>query len=876
MPHCASPLCTALLCSVIADRLKEVLARGPSPERTEGRRRPASASETSRERGKRVKRGSEPPRPPTPPGRTVPASFGTALRRFRIAANLSQEALAEKANISTAAVGAYEREIRTAPHRDTVNLLAAALGLSAEARLEFQAAAQPKPRTRKAQEGELTDARRSPGLPSEMTTFVGREAELASIVKLLGEQRVVTITGTGGIGKTRLALQVASRQQRPDGVWFVDLSSLRDGGRIVAKVLSVVPVTTYGGDETPENLAESLRNRNLLIVLDNCEHLTEAVGAVVAALVRYAPNVSVLATSRHRLHVSSEFVYRLSPLSYPDSPPTSTTDARAYGAVELFVSRAHAANRSFVFTDDQIPAVVEICRRVEGIPLAVELAAARLPMFGLTVLKERLRDRLGSLKANVRDAPARQQTLRSTIDWSYNLLADSERLLLQRLAIFSGGCTLNSAEEVCSDEFLTPESIVDGLSSLVDHSLISVEGVTSVPRYSLLEATRQYALEKLPASQQSRLARRHAEWCAIFSDEVNVATHELSRAEWRQMVLPELDNIYQSIDWSAEHDRLLHARIVGSLHFVWWRIGRLDEGRRLAAAALSSIDEDAHPLVAAKLHVARALSLTSSKKFEAARRAIELYERMGEPHGLLEAYIHLGGGYLMIGDVEGIRQVVQRASYLVTRTGERSLAPMISLLRAGVVSLSGNYAEARDELEIALRGPNVSEQEAGFEITYELSSIEYCLGNVERAAALCDELVETARQGRMVHHEMYALVATAGFRLLLGDTASAEEAARESLLLARGHDSTIQTSAIQHLATIAALRGDVIRAAQLHGYVDAWFAREEHKYVNLPAACRDLLIAALDERLSLADKERYMSDGSRMSEGTATAEALLI
>jgi transcriptional regulator with XRE-family HTH domain len=245
-------------------------------------------------------------------GDLVSAPFGAMLRRLRIAANLSQEELAEAAKMSVAAIGAYERGVRTAPYRESIDLLADAFGLLGDERQEFFAAARPKSRLRGSPERLVTAQTVANGaLPREPSAFVGREAEIRVICDLLSEHRLLTITGSGGVGKTRVALEAAARLRRPDGVWFVDLGSVRDPGRLVAKIVSVVAVPSIGGDERPEALAQALSSRSLLLVMDNCEHVLAASGQIVAAVVRNAPGVSILATSRQRLSVSSEYVFRL-------------------------------------------------------------------------------------------------------------------------------------------------------------------------------------------------------------------------------------------------------------------------------------------------------------------------------------------------------------------------------------------------------------------------------------------------------------------------------------------------------------------------------------------------------------------------------------
>jgi predicted ATPase/transcriptional regulator with XRE-family HTH domain len=810
----------------------------------------------------------------------VQAPFATVLRRLRIAANLSHKALAEKAGISAAAVGAYERGIRAAPYPDTLETLAAALELSGAARDGFMRSARQKPLVDSPHGKVAGNAPVTRTLPRELTSFVGRETETESLSSVLVEQRMVTLTGPGGVGKTRVALRMAALEPRFAAAYFIDLGSVRESSRVAGKILAALPAPVRD-DESADALAAAIGTEPTLLIMDNCEHLTDTVGTIVAALVRRVPNVTVLATSRQRLNISSEYVFRLAPLPYPDEAGLSAAEARTFAAVDLFVSRAKRADQGFHFADEHVPAVVQICRRVEGLPLAVELAAARLPMFGLDVLQERLRDRLGPLKANLRDVPERQQTFRATIDWSYELLTGRERLLLQRIAIFAGGCTLDAAETVCSGELLSHDWIVEGLSSLVDRSLVAAELDRDTPRYTLLDSTRQYALEKLLPPEEERLAERHAQWCAVLADDIRLATLELTHAEWAQTVLPELDNLYLALDWAKLHDRLLFAQMVGSLYFMWWLIGRLEEGRRLADDALSQIDENAAPAVAAYLYLARAGSLTSQERIDTTQRAIDLFERLGESRGLAEAYIHLASVYLMTRNADALRPLIERAADLVGRSREQSLFPLVLWLRGGLRALEGDFAQARSDLLAALEGPNVSEQEAGYIVVHELANVEFALGNLERAADLCDELALATQAHRLANHEIYALVKAAGFRLLLGQTDIAETRAREALLASRRLNygngefiAILRRSAIGLLATLAALYGEAERAARLYGYVDARATREEDNQVNLPPACRATLVARLNELLSPAEAARHMRVGSLLSDDAAIVEAL--
>jgi transcriptional regulator with XRE-family HTH domain len=365
--------------------------------------------------------------------------FGARLQRERRAAGLTQEELAERARLSARAVSDLERGAKRAPRPDTLRRLAAALELAPEARAALAAAARP---VAAPPEGVAVPPGPRHNLPLPLTTFVGRERELAAVAGLLATRRLVTLTGPGGMGKTRLALQAAAEALAPagpsgapdggpfpDGAWYVDLAPLRD----------------------------HLRERRLLLVLDNCEHLLEGVAPLVADLLAAAPGLTALATSREALRVAGEHEYPVSPLALPPrpgppgapaAPPPDPAALAQYEAVALFVERAVAAKPDFAVTNATAPAVAELCHRLDGLPLALELAAARVKVLPPPALLARLGDRLGVLTGGRRGAPARQQTLRATLDWSHDLLSQPERALFARLAVFAGGFTLEASEAV--------------------------------------------------------------------------------------------------------------------------------------------------------------------------------------------------------------------------------------------------------------------------------------------------------------------------------------------------------------------------------------------------------------------------------------------
>ena len=491
-------------------------------------------------------------------------TFGIVLRRLRIAANLSQEALAEKAQISSGAISAYERGLRSAPHRDSVARLAASLGLSGVALAEFEAAARRRTRNPAPVSNTENEAVPVGNLPCETTSFVGRDHESAEVEELLRQHRVVTITGSGGIGKTRVALQVASHVQRTSrgGIFIIDLSSVSDSVMVQAKVSAV--------------LAFADLTKQALLVFDNCEHVLEPVGELMTEMVKAYPKLMFLATSRERLRLTAEAVYRLSSLPVPARNPKSVSEALRYAAIELFVERARSLDRHFTLTERRISLVADICRRLDGLPLAIELAAARLPSLGLVALCERMADSFATLSIGARDLPARQRTLAATFDWSYSLLDDNERLLLQRLSIFRGGGTLDAIDAVCSDAELPAHLICDCLSSLVEKSLVTVNGPEEAVRYALLQTTLAYAERKIAETdERPSLNRRHAAWCAKFADKAEGLVFDLSTQQWITMAYPELENIDSAVQWAtgADGDRILADRIIGCLP-LWAHLKR--------------------------------------------------------------------------------------------------------------------------------------------------------------------------------------------------------------------------------------------------------------------------------------------------------------
>ena len=422
-------------------------------------------------------------------------------------------------------------------------------------------------------------------LPIQNTSFVGREQDIADVTELLERHRLLTLVGSGGLGKTRLALHVGAEllDRYPDGVWFVDLAPISDPELVSSVTAQALGMRQQPGQRVDEAIAHWLKPKKLLIIFDNCEHVVEPAAKLVASILATAPQVSMLATSRQALDIAGETVHRLPSLPLPADVAGLTVDqALHYGAILLFVNRATAVDTRFTLTDDTAPTVAEICRRLDGIPLAIELAAARVKVLSIPNLAQRLNERFRILTGGSRDALPRQKTLSALIDWSYDLLTPQEQLLFARLGVFAGGFGLEAATTICGAEDLDEIDILDLLASLTDKSLVVADTSGDTERYRLLESTAAYALEKLSAAgEREALTRRHAEH---FRDQALAAEERWgtgSRYAWVAAAELELDNDRAALEWTLTrgNDAVLGGAIAGALIHVWWSTGLSVEGR---------------------------------------------------------------------------------------------------------------------------------------------------------------------------------------------------------------------------------------------------------------------------------------------------------
>jgi predicted ATPase/class 3 adenylate cyclase len=432
-------------------------------------------------------------------------------------------------------------------------------------------------------------------LPIQLTSFIGREHEMARVKEILDVTRLFTITGEGGCGKTRLVLQVAADliDEFPDGVWFVELAPLTDPDLIPQTVASVLGLREAAGQSLMAMLSDHLRAKTILLILDNCEHLIEACAKFADMILHATSKVKLLATSREALGIAGETAYRLPSLSLPPHDFTGFQDIGSltqYEAVHLFIDRALAVQPDFRVTNTNAPALVKICHRLDGIPLALELAAARVKSLSVEQIAARLDDRFRLLTGGSRMAVPRQQTLRAAIDWSYELLTEKERVLLRRLSVFAGGWTLGAAQAVCSCDPVCTDDVLDLLAHLVDRSLIVFELRGSETRYRMLETIRQYARDKLfESGEGERIRNQHLNFFLELAEEALPELESTEQVMWLNRLETEHENLRAALDWSQQSESGVEVglRLSDALGGFWSIRGHLTEGRERISAVLA-------------------------------------------------------------------------------------------------------------------------------------------------------------------------------------------------------------------------------------------------------------------------------------------------
>jgi predicted ATPase/class 3 adenylate cyclase len=525
-------------------------------------------------------------------------------------------------------------------------------------------------------------------LPIQLTSFVGRERELAAVQQLLLGERLVTLTGAGGVGKTRLALRLAADRldSIADGVWLVDLAPLADANLVPQAVAAALGVREQPERPLVQTLADALRDRHLLLLLDNCEHLVAACAALADSLLRACPWLRVLATSREPLGITGEAIWRVPPLASPEPDRLPSLESLVqYEAVRLLLDRAELAAPSFAITEQNAAAVAQVCQQLDGLPLALELAAARVKVLSMEQLAARLSDRFRLLTGGSRSALPRQQTLRALVDWSYDLLTEPEQVLFRRLAVFAGGCTLEAAEAVCAGDGVQPGEVLEHLARLVDKSLVIAEpSPGSQVRYRLPETIRQYSAEKLgEAGEGATLRGRHRDWCLALAERTGPGVLDPQRLAWLER---EYDNLRAALRSSIDSGQAEPGlRLAAGLCDFWYARGYSSEGCAWLAELLA-------------LPATTTAAMACARALEWAGRLAYLQGDELDRQRIAKSLVALGHGALRRGDALRARLLFNESLGLARDAGDH-LA--IALCLEGLASVA---VKAQPERAVRLAG----------------------------------------------------------------------------------------------------------------------------------------------------------------------------
>ena len=689
-------------------------------------------------------------------------------------------------------------------------------------------------------------------LPLQLTTFVGRGREKSEVGRLLAANRLVTLMGAGGAGKTRLALAVASDhvERFPDGVWLVELGQLVDPALVPRTAAAVLGVADQGEKALLPTLADALRHQRLLVILDNCEHLITAASQFAEALLRTCPEIRLLATSREALGVPGETAWRVPSLSLPDAVHAATVARlREYEAIQLFEARAKTSRPDFQLTPGNVETVAQICRRLDGIPLAIELAAARLTVLTPEQLAGKLDDRFRLLTGGSRSALPRQQTLRATMDWSYDLLSEPERSVLRRLSVFAGGCTLEAAEAVCSGDGIESPAVLDLLGHLVDKSLVLTEVQEHEARYRLLETVRQYARDRLVESGDAgEIRRRHRDWYLALVETASPPGADARTVQlelgWVNRLEREHDNLRAALEWSAgEADgAAAEIRLAAPLWRLWHIRGHYAEGRRWLEHALArSGDLPVHARLTA-IFGASLLAWRQSDYARAKTLASALLDdrrAAGDDIGTADALMHLG---------------------LVALRGEDDFPTATSLFEQTLALATAAKDRWRTGMALA-----------------QLSAVARYQGLYDAAVTRADEARGIFDELDAPGQVLYAQRLRGHAMLARGDLDQAGQVYRECLVPFQRERLGLTWSAmecVEGLAAIARHRGQAERAARLFAAADNF--RQTRGYPRRALDQRRSAEQIADARTALGDAvfESASAEGRRMTLEEAVDYAL--
>jgi predicted ATPase/DNA-binding SARP family transcriptional activator len=687
----------------------------------------------------------------------------------------------------------------------------------------------------------------SSNIPVPLTSFIGREKELKEIARLLSSSRLLTLTGPGGVGKTRLAIQTAryAIKKFKDGIFWVDLVGLQDSSLIPQKIAQELNVREVSNQPMIETLKTHLKSKDLLLVLDNCEHLIEACAQTVEGLLGACPKLKILATSRERLDLFNETAWNVPSLPLPEMQQAfSLKQLKEFASIGLFVERARNVKSDFLLTEQNASSVAQICDHLDGIPLAIELASARIKVLSVDEIASRLNDRFSLLTSGSRTALPRQQTLRATIDWSHELLTEPERILFHRLAVFVGGFTLEGAEGICS-KGIKRGDILDLLGRLVDKSLVMVlESTRGDTRYRLLETIREYAFEKLTGSGEAATIRnQHLEFFMRLAEEASPNTFGAESVKYFEQIDRELDNIRSTMEWAIEtRQALIALRLAAALFYFWYNRTLqgewFDRFRRVLSLpeGLERTPERAKAL--SSLSFFYWAGMTTANPYRELEEALSIGRELGSDHIIAQSLRNLG-----------------RTEYV-----------------------DGNYAKARSLLEESLDIGQKLGHEHKMEIVLTknfLGDVAWHQGDLKNARLLYEECVSALKEIRDQNFLAYAVRRLGQVACRQGEFEKAALLCGESLSLNQGlRDERGIVACLSAFAGIATARGKSVSAAHIFGAVKSLLSALGIRLSPIDGTEYNRNVAALREKLDRVTLEKTWAKGATMTLEQAVTFAL--
>ena len=760
-------------------------------------------------------------------------------------------------------------------------------------------------------------------LPTQLTSFVGREKELADVKKLMYGAHLLTLLGSGGVGKTRLSIQAGSEMldQYHDGVWFVELASIFD-----PLLVPYTTATTLGLREERQRpvidiLCDYLREKKMLLILDNCEHLVDACARMADQILHAAPATRILASSREALGIGGEVTYRVPSLGLPDPshlPPFESLSQ--YEAVKLFIDRATSAVQTFTVTNDNAPALAQVCHHLDGIPLAIELAAAKIRVLSVEQIAKRLDDRFKLLTGGSRTMTERHQTLRAAIDWSYNLLPFEEQVLFRRLAVFVGGWTLEAAEPICSDESVKSEDVLALLEQLINKSLVIKEEIEGESRYHMLETIRQYAYEKLLESEETAQMRdRHLDYFRTFAEKAETGILNADQVAWLKKLDHEIDNIRLALDWSQQ-DRAEDGLRLGSA--IWRFCLRYSYTNELVEKLNQLLQ---HPqgirrtaARAKTLYILTILAVWQSGQRNYARQhalaeeCLAIYRELGDPKGEAAALYAMGVGENQYGDPDALSFLLQSLALYRAINDKTEICDVLIVIsqvstdpiqrqscleealalarqRGDAVTMAG----ALDNLgNLAMDMRNLSQSRSYFEESLKvqlplgapgyITTLKYFVnvamyeGDFLQARALCNEVRSLSEKAgmTMTWQYLWSLANIGEIELREGNIAQAKEIfslAIQQFQKANRLDGVIYI--IEVLASLNVNQGQPECAARLFAWADAMREKIDDQRPPMEQDSVDKDLAVIHSQLEEAEFAKFSEDGRALTMEQAIALA---